>query len=699
MAEAERDLTQGISETFVQARATALTELWGTRNLRMNDYEKLYLLDVWDEEPDPDERRIALPTCFTTVEDARTLLLTKAPVIEVPVSEVKDIEEKRAESIEKFLIAAWHMLDVVVALRDAEWYATCLGEGVLRCVHIPDDAAIEGELPMLVTALDPREVFATPGARPGQDSEVVHTLERTRREILEEWGFVPGQAEGHEEYEAFLDQEVTYIDYWRTDVQTVTITVEEQQAEEAERSLAQRLRDEPADVLTVAATDRMWDDVAQRNPEAVDRLGLGTIMEESARDLKPLTVRRRVVINAVLAGGEWVAEPAVVAGYKRVPFVRYSGIGTPLPGPNGALSVLFPITGGVRKFKSIGLSAAEAEAMALRHRLIEIHANPALLTDDPNLAAEGIDASPGAMQEIGSDKKIQYLVAPGPHPAVDKQLAALQSLIEDATLPAVMRGRYVGDISGVALSLLTNPVLMRVASRQESRERAFRVLNELILGITEEYAPVEGWEVWGLDEATGAFETRLRPDDIGGYTRNLVKLSASLPKDEAGELMTMAKLVNDKLLSRESFLDRMQQTMRMTTQSPWDELKRILRDAMLFNPELVDKIAPLLLSDYGGELGAIVDEWAAQQAQPQQPPGGPGGPGGPPGMPPGGMPPGGPPGMPPGPPQPQAAMAGGSGQPMNPQQMMAMLSARMGGAPPGPGGPQMRPPGPPVPRL
>ena len=132
MAEAERDLTQGISETFVQARATALTELWGTRNLRMNDYERLYLLDVWDEEPDSDERRIALPTCFTTVEDARTLLLTKAPVIEVPVSEVKDIEEKRAESIEKFLIAVWHMLDVVVALRDAEWYATCLGEGVLR---------------------------------------------------------------------------------------------------------------------------------------------------------------------------------------------------------------------------------------------------------------------------------------------------------------------------------------------------------------------------------------------------------------------------------------------------------------------------------------------------------------------------------------------------------------------------------------
>jgi len=266
-------------------------------------------------------------------------------------------------------------------------------------------------------------------------------------------------------------------------------------------------------------------------------------------------------------------------------------------------------------------------------------------------------------------------------------------------MPAVMRGRYVGDISGVALSLLTNPVLMQVASRQESRERAFRVLNELILGITEEYAPPEGWEVWGLDESDASFETRLRPDDIGGYTRNLVKLSASLPKDVAGELMTMASLVDKRLLSRESFLDRMQQGMRMTSQSPWDELKRIFRDAMLFNPDLIDRIAPLLLGEYGGELAQIVAEWAAEQAQPKQPPQvGQGGPGMPPGVAPGGMrgmPPGGPGGMPPG--MPQGARGGGSGQPMSPQQAMAMMAAR--GAGMGPGGPQMRPPGPPMPEL
>ena len=63
-----------ITVEFVKRRATELMERWTERNTRMDDYERLYKLDLWENEPAPDERRVTLPTCFNTVEQFRALL-------------------------------------------------------------------------------------------------------------------------------------------------------------------------------------------------------------------------------------------------------------------------------------------------------------------------------------------------------------------------------------------------------------------------------------------------------------------------------------------------------------------------------------------------------------------------------------------------------------------------------------------------
>jgi len=175
-------------------------------------------------------------------------------------------------------------------------------------------------------------------------------------------------------------------------------------------------------------------------------------------------------------------------------------------------------------------------------------------------------------------------------------------------------------------------------------------------------------------------ELRLKPEEIRGYYRNRVELSASLPKDEAGEVMSMAQLVGQKLISRETFLDQMQRIKRLSSQSPHDEMRRILRDILLFEGPTAEKLAKVVLSEYSEELAEALSE-KPQQTAPQGGPVGPGGPPGVPGMPPGAEPGPGPMGgMPPGvvPPQ-QVPPAVGAGGPEGLARMMAML----GQAPPG----------------
>jgi len=210
-----------ITPTFVESRYNALKARWSARNERMDSYEKLYLLDMWESSPEPDEKRISAPVCWTIVESFRTLLLARPPVISVPASEFKSVATDQADSIEKFLYGVWYQSSVLNELALAEWNATCLGEGVLRCVY--DDQAVEDELPLVVQALDPRVVYASPSGRQGIDLEVCQAWARPRREIEAEWGVqLRRPSDAGTALEEWLDEKVEFVDYWRVDVETVT---------------------------------------------------------------------------------------------------------------------------------------------------------------------------------------------------------------------------------------------------------------------------------------------------------------------------------------------------------------------------------------------------------------------------------------------------------------------------------------------
>lgn len=580
-----------ITEQFVTDRRDALQRDAGTRNTRYGDMIDLYRLDVWEDSPAPGERRVASPRAFTIVEAYRTLLFTRRPVLSVEASQHKRVLQQQADKIEKFLYGAWDEMRFLNVIDEVEFWACTAGRGVFKILYHPDTP--EDEFPLMAQSIDPRNFYHSQSTfRPGEDVEVAHSFERTRRDIEQDWGEIPDESRPTEqgELEEWLDETVEYTDYWRE----VIVQEDKEEEEEPERGVMERV------------------------VEAMRGLLAGE--EEEAEDEEPEKVWKRKVINCVVAGDDFVKDPKFVPGYERLPFFHWDGIHTPLPDlEDQGLSVLYPVAGGERADGTQGLLATENQLLAAKVRMVEMYANAAAVTNDESLA--DLDMRPGAVNVAGDrDYKLDWVMPPGQHPDADKVLAQLEALADDSTIPASMMGRYQGEISGVALSLMTNPVLMRIAARQRQREEVLQQANKLILGLVEEWAPSDGWVVWGRDKREREFEVVLKPDDINGYRRNSVKLSASLPKDAQGELMLHTNLVKQKMESRRTAINRIQELTDQRGRTPDDELKQILTEGVLFDEEQTRKLmAQRALDDYDPELAAEL----AMREQPQQAPQGP----------------------------------------------------------------------------
>ena len=578
-----------ITEQFVTDRRDALQRDAGTRNTRYGDMIDLYRLDVWEDSPQPGERRVASPRAFTIVEAYRTLLFTRRPVLSVEASRHKRVLQQQADKIEKFLYGVWDEMRLLNVIDEVEFWACAAGRGVFKILYVPEMP--HDEFPLVAQAVDPRNFYHSQSTvRPGEDVEVAHSFERTRRDIEQDWGEIPDDRRPTEqgELEEWLDETVEYTDYWRE----VIVQEEKEEEEEPERGVMERV------------------------VEAMRGLLSGEREEEEEEE--PEKVWKRKVVNCVVADDTFVKEPKFVPGYERLPFFHWDGIHTPLPDlEDQGLSVLYPVAGGERADGTQGLLATENQLLAAKVRMVEMYANAAAVTNDESLA--NLDMRPGAVNIADNpDYKLDWVMPPGTHPDADKVMAQLEALSEDSTIPASMMGRYQGEISGVALSLMTNPVLMRIAARQRQREEVLQQVNKLILGLVEEWAPSEGWVVWGKDKREREFEVELRPDDINGYRRNSVKLSASLPKDAQGELMLHTNLVKQKMESRRTAINRIQELTDQRGRTPEDELKQILTEGVLFDDEEVRRVmSQRALDDYDAALAAEVG--AQQQEAPQRP--------------------------------------------------------------------------------
>lgn len=281
---------------------------------------------------------------------------------------------------------------------------------------------------------------------------------------------------------------------------------------------------------------------------------------------------------------EWLKEP-IEHGYGFLPWEIYFPSPLPFPtvGERFGNSILYPIQ---------DLIVEYSQLVSIRGTYMRRHLDPPLITK----TQEGRDFAPirteaGLHFRLETDESAEYLVNPGTMPQLDGQLQIVKQSIENASLPAVLQGQYVGSVSGVAMSLLRNPTLMKVGFKQGALERVLSSLNAHILMLYEKYLNKPA-ELWGHSPDGVPVGIVVDPRGIRGRYKNDVKLSASLPTDDANTVNMVVAMVQVKLISRQTGLDVLQQMLHdMLPQSVTDESQRVLAESILDNPQIVQGLA------------------------------------------------------------------------------------------------------------
>jgi len=638
-----------IDTQYILDRTTALETMFHKRNQRMDQYERMYRLDIWPEQRAPDEIRVTLPIAFDAVEKMRALLITRPPSVSVPYTSNNAKDQDRAQKIERYLYGAMSRLSFQRLFADAEWYAMCFGRGWLKLAYDKEAAEYDDDFPLVLTAPDPRTVYYQLSPRKDRCVELVQKWDRSRREIEDEFGYEfprPSNVAGDLALIAgWLDENVTYIEYWRE----VTTWVKEEDKKEPE-------------IEPKLMTDML--------AEAMYKLTTGEdrpVTEEPEED-KPKRQKTRQVVHTIMVndgavmgeeyGKALVKKPVVMAGYKRIPFFGWAGTSTPLGGQNGDLSVLFPLSNGDGGDKAMGILGA-LSLMATTDLQTAIDSpNAPIISDDPEAT---LDMSRGAINYVKQGTKVDRLTPDGTNPAVLRTSDLLNQMVSRTGVPQVMSGDYM-NLSGQAVSGLTSAYQMMIGFRQQEREARIQDLLSDILCLTEFYGAL-GWSAWGNNAQGRYVEQKVGALDIAGNHRTVVKLSASMPKDTMGMISTLSMLQKSGQISMETFLDMVQKLpdMGLAAESPTDEIERILRDKIIFEGKLAEGLATALstesVEDMLGRSGLPIEQiervralMYPQPPQPQQPPMPQGGPpnGMPPQMPGGGAPPPpmGPPGVP-----------------------------------------------------
>lgn len=256
------------------------------------------------------------------------------------------------------------------------------------------------------------------------------------------------------------------------------------------------------------------------------------------------------------------------------------------------------------------------QLVSAKATMLERWQDPPLVTK----TVDGRDFEPartekGMHLKLEIDESAEFLINPTPMPQLDTQIALLQDYIERGSIPRVLQGQYVGAISGIAMSLLRNPTLMKVAFKQSAIEEALVSVDQKILRLLEKFGGTSLY-AWGVDQRGQDIEVEIKPKEINNYYRNAVRLSASLPTDDASTVNMLAVLKQLNILSAQTIRDIAQQLLHeLVPQSLPDEEKRVRAEKILDDPQFSQMLALAAASEV---LGPEVMEALGMGGGPQQ---------------------------------------------------------------------------------
>ena len=519
-----------------QTKMTDLKAFYAQRNINMLAWRDCYFMR---QEPifldkngkylkaEPDEQRLVLPIAYNLVESFRELLLAKSPSISVPIPSMGGDAFKLADKNEKILLSFWESANVYERLRDAMWHALVDGWGVLQMVWNADNDSC----PVEVLHHDPANVYAMPDSSGVGWQYIFHTYTRLVGSIREEW---TGIADGRSKLGRTVKAAMERLEF-----------------------------DKLKDTDSVSFSD-YWD--AKDNAVAISytpRLLNGNVGEEFSTFIKEPTPHGYGCL------------PWYVILPCRLPFKNV--------GERLGVSIMYPLTEIIR-YKDVAIS--QKATMATRY------ADPPLVTySEMGEDIDYIRGQAGAHIRMKPGERAEYLIHPGTAPSADVLMQQVDEYIETAGLPRVLQGLYMGSASGVAMSLLRNPTLMRIAFKQKEVEKVLECLNADALRLFEKKL-FKTIRLWGLTVNNKQFDVEFTGKDVGGYYRNSVKLSASLPSDDASTVNMLVSLITSGVLSAKTSRDVAQQTLHeLVPQSLIDEEQNILIEKALADPGIIQSIA------------------------------------------------------------------------------------------------------------
>lgn len=632
---------------FVIERKAALMKAAGNRNAEMMRYEDMYRMDVYQSGgghtarlgdvgviTDANEWKISLPLAFAEVEKHKAMMWAKPPTITVPYAGADVGLAARAQKLERFLYGVMEATRLTSVVVMVEWSANCRGRGWLKATY--DETAAYDEFPIRICDVDPKNIYCTWNEARERPTELIEIRKRTRRSVRDMYGekaLVIPEARLSKK-EQWLDEEIEIIDLWAEHV--VWEDEEASEDEYHEEAEAVPLVIELAAASTLAAMN------GPRPARPTDTLGArlatkGKRRAEQREAKEPKRVRVRKVVHGVLAvgegaadGGVWVKKPVVIPGYMYVPYFGLSGHATPLDGGRDALSLLYPYARGDAGEDVQGVfQAMNTLASLLLQNSVEMSTAP-LVTDDPNAQID--TATPNFLNRLEPGRTLQYLQKPNTLGALGNAMEFLKGVMYQVGMPEILAAGRTASLSGQSVEAQGAEYEMRLALRQREREQALEMMFKHVLCLARAWAdPDEGWTVSGSGRyGRSYYEETLLPSDIGKNYRVKVKLSSSTPRDVMGLISMLLNAKRSNEISAETFLDQLQQHIGLASDSPEDEIKKILRGMFITSGKLTEQIAEQLGSEYvarlTGEVGGIPTpppprpQPAAPQAGPTQPP-------------------------------------------------------------------------------
>lgn len=291
------------------------------------------------------------------------------------------------------------------------------------------------------------------------------------------------------------------------------------------------------------------------------------------------------VWNAVIVEDQFLLPPTKT-DYKFVPLI--DGLGD------------VGITMGGAQYTGLGLLHAIVDLWRYENRL---HSQvgtgllwyfwPQILIEFPlGQEIKDFQIGPGQTNPVPPGTRVQTVTINPNIPLANNMMGKIESAMQQSTFPSVMYGQAPGELSaGYGVSLLANAAKGRIKVFIENLERTLALANEQMLALVEAFAPTDGVEVWGKDEAQGRkFRTALTAEDIDGYYENTVALTPLVPSDDTQKMTMGLRMVESGMLSPDTFLDKF-----VSVPLPTDELEQAQLFKLLQSPEVFPVHAVQLL--------------------------------------------------------------------------------------------------------